>query len=270
MTIKTNDQKTTEEAEADEAEAQKKVEEDGKSEADKKVDDGRQKADEKGVSDEVAKLLKEQMKTKERLRAAEEEAAKRAKALEAYEGVDPAEYRKLVEEKKKADLAELERKGEYDRIIQQVREESNKKLSVVEEELQKVRDELARANESVKKMSIGNSFASSRFISEELVLSPAKVEALYGAHFDITDDGIVAYDKPRGAKERTPLVDASGSPMAFEAALEKIVRADSDFERIAKSKMKPGAKSATTDDEKTQPKLTGQNAILAGLAALKK
>ena len=222
------------------------------------------------VSDEVAKLLKEQMKMKERLRAAESAADERAKKLSQFEGVDPEEYRKIMDERKENERREMERKGEYDRIIKQINDENDQRINDALSQVTDLNSKLETANSRLNRLSIGNSFASSSFVQNELVLTPGKVEVLYGDHFEVTESGIVAYDKPRGATNRTPLVDGRGDSMSFEAALEKIIKSDPDFERIAKSKMKPGAKSSTTDSDKSDTKVTGQAAILAGLKALKR
>jgi hypothetical protein len=56
----------------------------------------------------------------------------------------------------------------------------------------------------------------------------------------------VVYDKPAGAKDRAPLVDAKGDPLPFDAAIAKLVDADEDRDSMKKSKMKPGSGSTTT------------------------
>jgi hypothetical protein len=225
-------------------------------------------------SDAEAKLLKEQMKTKERLRKAEEDAKTAAEKLAKYDGVDVEEYQKLKEAAAEAERSELERKGEYKRIIEQVKAESEKRANELEGQVKEMESAKSKLERQIERLTIGNSFGNSAFIRDKLVLSPNKVQALYGEHFDIVEGNLVAFDKPRGSEDRTRLVDGSGDPLSFESAIEKIVTSDSDFERIARSNVKPGANSNSTDDKGSEkaadkgPK-AGLDRILAGLQARK-
>ena len=192
----------------------------------------------KALEDEKAKLLKEVMAFKERAKTAEEKA-------KVYEGIDPEAARKALALAKDAETKALEEKGEYKRIIEQVNAENAKVVAEKEKLVLTKDEEIASLKAQINSLSIGNSFGSSKFIADELVLTPAKAEVLYGAHFEVEDGKVIAYDKPRGQKDRTPLVDAKGSTLGFDEAIKKIVSADPDFERIKRSSMKPGAGSET-------------------------
>jgi hypothetical protein len=126
----------------------------------------------------------------------------------------------------------------------------------------------------VKELSLGQQFSQSKFIAEELSLPAAKARALYADHFDVEDGKVVPYDKPRGAANRTPLVDAQGNHIDFEAALRKIVDADPDKDSLLKSKVRQGAASGSTrpvhlPGSKNEPtEITGLAKIAAGLKTL--
>lgn len=221
---------------AEEAEAAKKAAD----EAAAKAKEGAGGSDDKvkALEDEKAKLLKEVMAFKERAKTAEEKTKQ-------YEGIDPEAARKALALAKDAETKALEEKGEYKRIIEQVNAENAKVVAEKEKLVLTKDEEIASLKAQINSLSIGNNFGSSKFIADELVLTPAKAEVLYGAHFEVEDGKVIAYDKPRGQKDRTPLVDAKGSTLGFDEAIKKIVSADPDFERIKRSSMKPGAGSET-------------------------
>ena len=81
------------------------------------------------------------------------------------------------------------------------------------------------------------------------------------------DGQVVAFDKPRGAQNRTQLVDASGEALGFEAALKKIVDGDPDRDSIVRSKAKQGADSKTITGKKPPVKeeVTGRERIANAL-----
>jgi hypothetical protein len=213
----------------------------------------------KKAEDEKAKLLKEVMANKERAKTAEE----RAKA---YEGIDPEAARKALAAQKEAETKALEDKGEYKRIIEQMNAETAKTLADKDKLVSDKDAEIATLKETINKLSIGNSFGSSKFIADELVLTPSKAEVLYGAHFEVEDGKVIAYDKPRGQKDRTPLVDGKGATLGFDQAIKKIVSADPDFERIKRSSMKAGAGSETDGKSKNED---GGKAGLSGLSRIR-
>lgn len=230
-------------------------------------------------TDAEAALLKDVMKHKKAAETAKTELEKAAARLKEFDGVDPAELRQLLAEKQEAqkakedaDRAAAEKRGEYDRIIAEVRDQASKREKALADEHTATKSQLEAAQRRIDDLTVGYSFTNSKFLGDETVLSGEKARRLYGDHFEIEDGQVVAYDKPRGSSERTPLVDGKGERLSFEAAIEKIVRADSDFERIAKSKMRPGSNSQqSSSDRNTQhaktPVLQGRSLMSAALKA---
>ena len=202
-------------------------------------------------SDAEARLLKDLMKHKADAKASKEALDQATARLKDFDGLDAAQLRGLLSQKAEAELKDAEKRGEYDRIIAQVRQDAEARVNAVAAEKEDFAKRLADSQKQIDELTIGSSFRGSKFVNEETVLTGEKARKLYGDHFEIEGGEIVAYDKPRGSSDRTPLVDPrSGSKLNFDDALEKIVKADSDFDRIAKSKLKPGAGSSSSTTEK--------------------
>ena len=102
-------------------------------------------------------------------------------------------------------------------------------------------------------------------------MTPAKARVIYGSHFEVGEDGnVVGYDKPAGQKERAVLVDGEGKPLPFEAAIERILRADPEADALLRSEAKQGAGSISKPTHKvTQPKnKSTMDKLTAGLGKI--
>lgn len=252
------------------------------SEADKEVTTAEEKteAEQKDagtLSDREAQLLKEVMEKKTKLRQAEETAAAAAKQLDdvknrlkAFEGIDPVEVKKMIEEKKNAEKASLEAKGDFERLKAMMVEEHKREVEAARLEIQAKAAELQKASNVINDLTIGAAFSGSIFVADELTLTPAKARIIYGDHFDVEDGKVVAYDKPRGAEGRTKLVNGNGESIGFEDAIKKLVDMDPDKDRLVKSKLKEGAGSKTTDAKvkEKQPDVKGRDRIAFALTQL--
>lgn len=227
-------------------------------------------------SDAEVKLLREVMKHKT-------SAKELADKLKAFDGIDPDMVKQLIADKAAADQAkaeaekaELEKKGEWERLKAQMAEENGKVVTSIKTELTQRQSALDAAQAQIVELTIGQNFTSNGFIKDELTLTPSKARTIYGSHFEITDGQMVAYDKPRGAANRTPLVDAAGEHLTFDAAIRKLVDADPDRDSILRAKAKPGAGSGskkggeTAPTEKKDAGLSPTERIAAGLAGLAK
>lgn len=199
-----------------------------------------------GPTDEEAKLLKEVMDKKTALKKANDELASAKSVvsqLEELGGLDA--IKALVSERKDKEIKELEKKGEWDRLKAQMADEHTKQIGTVSEQIKSLSNDNGSLRATIAELTVGNSFATSTFVKDDLTMPASKVRVLYGAHFEFADGKVAAYDKPAGASERTMLVDAQGEPLTFEAALKKIIDSDPDREQLLKSKIKPGAGSKT-------------------------
>lgn len=216
-------------------------------------------------SDREAELLKEVMAKKEAVRtaqaaaeAAQTQANELAERLKAFDGVNLDEVRELLAEKSARETAELEKRGEFDRVKEQMKEQHAKELleatAAESAKAKELQDRLAAREKEITELTIGRSFSESPFIRDSLTLTPSKARVIYGAHFELQDGKVVAYDKPAGKDSRTPLVDANGDTISFEKAIEKLVDADPDRDNLLKSNIRGGAGSDNDPEAKAKQK----------------
>jgi hypothetical protein len=197
------------------------------------------------MTDAEAKALKELMQWKAKAREAE----KQAKELsEKYGDIDLDKVRETLKAAEEAENRELEKKGEYDRLLAKQREAADAKIEAEKKRADELAAKITEMAATVDKLALGNSFANSAFIKENLALTANKTQALYATHFEIEDGKVVAYDAPKGSANRTPIVDARGEAKPFDEALADIINADPDKDYLLKSGTKPGAGSKPAAD----------------------
>lgn len=223
-----------------------------------------------GLSDKEAELLKENMAKKEKLKEAESKLAELQAQIDKFKDIDPEKAKTLIAKEAEAEKAALEAKGEFDRLKKMMAEEHAKEKSGLEETVKAKDEALAAALAQINELTIGQAFSNSEFVKSELVMPASKARTVYGAHFEIESGRIVAFDKPKGAEGRAKLVDGSGEAMSFEAAMRKIIEADADRDSLLKSKIKEGAGSQTSNDDRNKSVpdtgLKGLSRIAAGLS----
>ncbi|WP_062120514.1 DUF6651 domain-containing protein [Aureimonas sp. AU40] len=239
-------------------------------------DDAGNEGTDKKPTDREAKLLKESLSRKKALKDAQKALATANAALKAFEGIDPAKVRKLMKDQQTAEANAAEARGEYEeskRILQEAHtEELNAKDVLLAESNTTIKGLQDRINE----LTIGAKFTSSKFVSEELVLTPTKARQVYGANFEIAEDGtLTAYDRPASQEGRKKLLNKkSGEPATFDDAMRQLIDADSDRDHLLRSKTKGGAGSGTKENGgKTPakaPDTFGLSRIEAALAASRK
>lgn len=227
------------------------------------------KPEDKKPTDAEAALLKEVMEKKKNLKEVQEQLDQVKGQLKQFEGIDPDAVKRLLAEKVDAEKTQLEKKGEFDRLKQMMAEEHQKQITTVQEQLAELQKALGQKDSEIYGLTIGNQFASSTFIREQLAAPASKVKALYADHFEYKDGQIVGFDKPKGSTDRTILVDGIGNALSFESALAKIVNSDPDGDWLVRSKQKPGADSGSTHEKHApgrEVSMRGVEKISAALA----
>lgn len=194
---------------------------------------------------EKAALLREVMDKKTKLKEAQD-------TLALYKGVDPAKVAALLKVEADAETASAIAAGDFERVKAMMAEAHKTETERLVAEIAALKDADTAKATLIDTLTIGNDFGTSMFIKDTLTLSPAKARAVYGAHFEIQDGRTVAFDKPAGSAARTLMVDASGSPLSFDAAFAKIIDADPDKASLTKAKTLPGSSSTTTSAPGTQ------------------
>lgn len=225
---------------------------------------------------EAQKLLREVMEKKQKIKESTDKITELQTQLSKFDGIDPDAVRALLAKQKADEVAAEEAKGNFDRVKQMMAEENKKLLDEKDKTIADLQALLGTKDGTINELTVGRSFSDSKYITDELTLTPRKTRQLYGAHFENGENGVVAYDKPKGAADRTMLVDATGTPLSFDAAIKRLVESDPDKDHLIKVKMVPGGGSATTKvnptggkDGKT-PGLFGRDRIAAALANEKK
>lgn len=197
-------------------------------------------------SEAEAKLLKEVMNKKTRIKALEDELNGMKSSLERFSGIDPDQVAALLKEKEEAERSKLESKGEWEKLKERMAAEHAKEKQALAEELKAERERMSAVNQTIERLTIGHNFDNAAYIVKETVLTPRKARQIYGAHFDVDANGdVVGYDKPRGEPGRSQLIGSDGNPLSFDDALKRLVDADPDRDEILRSKRKPGAGSDT-------------------------
>lgn len=231
-----------------------------------------QKSDRPKTTQREAELLKEVMDKKDKLKSTQKELESIRQQLKDFEGIDPQKIREMLKAQTDAEKAAAEAKGDFERVKQMMAEEHAKEIEKVRSEKEQAASQLQEALNRINELTIGDAFARSAFIKDELILTPAKARTVFGSHFEMQDGKVVAYDKPKGASDRTLLVDGSGDALGFEEAVKKLVEADPDRDALLRSKLKEGAGSKPAT-EKTSAKaddgLSGVSRIAAALTAAK-
>lgn len=226
----------------------------------------------KQPTDAEAKLLKEVMQKKDALKKTTADLESANARLKEFDGVDPAEIKKLIADKKAAEEAQLAAKGDFETLRKRMADEHQTAVKGLTDENTSLKQQNVTLHAQLEELTVGRSFNDSQFI-KETVYTPSKARQLYASHFDIVDGAVVGFDKARGAQGRTPLVDASGVNLPFDEAFKRLVDADPEKDHILKSKVKTGAGSSSQGNPPRRsnndtPK-TGLDKINAGLGSLK-
>lgn len=221
------------------------------------------------LSDREAELLKETMARKAKIKDLEDQLAVAAALAAKFEGVDADEARKLAAAAAEATKAKLKAEGDFDALRTMMADEHKKEIEAERKRNADASTALSAAMVQINELTVGQSFATSPFVNDETVLTPAKARIVYGPNFSVENGVVVAYDKPAGTEGRVKLVDSSGNAMPFEAAIKHMIDKDPDRDRMLASKVKSGAGSKTTDGKgKPAAGGTGRERIEGGLGTL--
>lgn len=215
-------------------------------------------------SDDAAKLLKEVMALKGQVKAAKEQ-------LAAFGGRDRAHYDALIANaetvaasRRQAEESSLIAAGKWDEVRAQIVADHQRENKALQDQIAALTAADAELKDANNKLIVGRAFSSSAAITET-VFTPAKAQKLYSEFFDVEDGAVVPYDAPRGATERTQLVDGIGQPIAFDAAIRRLIANDPEADQLVRAK-RSGGKAGTIAEGKTTPASIGSGANRIGAA----
>lgn len=198
-------------------------------------------------TDAEAKLLKELMERKASEKALKAQIDALTGSLGDLKADDVA---KLVQEKKDRERADLEKRGEYDRILEQVKGEHSKTVEALKAEIESLKGETSKRADELVELTVGRSFSESQFIRDRSVLPASIARREFGSYVDLVDGAPVVYDKPRGQAERTPIVGADGKPKSFEEGIAQLYEKHPESKSLLKALGNPGAGSHTDPSNK--------------------
>jgi hypothetical protein len=225
------------------------------------------------ISDETAKLVKENMQRKEKIQKLEAELTQAKETAKQFEGIDPVAVKALLAKQAEEETKALEAKGQWDTLKQQMVEAHSTEKSTLEQRIKDLQAQLDGATGNIQELTIGSQFSNSPFIKDKLLLPASKAKVVYGSHFDFVDGQVVGFDAPKGAAKRAPLVDGAGNPLSFDLAIQKLVEADPEKDSLLRATIKPGAGSDTEPVNKSiktgDDNPSSVNKIAAGLKGLK-
>lgn len=197
------------------------------------------------LSDEAAALLKENLKRKEKNKELEAALSQANEKLKQFDGIDPQAVRELLAQREAEENKALEAKGDFERLKQKMAEQHAAEKNALQAQLQELQGKYDGALGNINELTIGSQFSNSTYIKDKLLITPSKAKVIYAPHFDFEDGKLVGYDKPKGSANRTPLVDASGNPLSFDLAMQKLIEADPEKDSLLRATVKPGAGSGT-------------------------
>ncbi|MEO9497590.1 MAG: DUF6651 domain-containing protein [Vibrio splendidus] len=236
-----------------------------------------------GLSSTEAALLKDVMKWKNRFKGQEEELTSirselnSATALKNVVGdLNEEDLKALIDGKRDKERQDQESRGEYESIVGQMRDEHAKEIERYKTLLTErdgsegsLKEQLQASQRQIGDLTIGRQFSDSEFIRDRSVLPPAVARQVFGAHFEVENGAIVAYDKAANVEGRAPLVNAQGNKLGFEAAIERLITSHPNKDQLMLSMLKAGAGSSTASGKSSEPSdnLRGVDLIKKALVA---
>lgn len=236
--------------------------------------DGSDSDDDDKPSAREAKLLKESMQRKKRIREQDSTIAELKDQLkqvtDVLGDVDLGSVGDLIKSHKDKETQELEKKGEYDKVVERMKRENADALKERDDTIAEQKGTIGSLMAKIEDMTVGRAFGDSSYVQDGITLTPRIARREFGEYFDFVDGEVVGFDKPRGAEGRQALIDAAGDNKPFDKALEELVDAHPDAKSIRKAKLKKGSGSKTVttdgDDGSTEDKkVRGASRIQAAL-----
>lgn len=161
--------------------------------------------------------------------------------LQALGDADPKAARQALET-----LANIDQKKLIDADkVAQIKAEA---VAPLQAELDKIRKEKGDLVEQYGREKIGTSFASSKYIADNLAIPADMVQAAFGRHFEYADGKIVAKDG-----NGVPLLNGDGQPADFDTALAAIVATYPNRDAILKGSGHSGSGSSTPNGGGQRP-----------------
>jgi hypothetical protein len=187
------------------------------------------------------------------------ELAARDARLATYDGLDPEAAKAAIAAKSEAEAARVaaerakaEAEGNWERVRELMVEERDAREAKLKAEIDELRSGNQSTQQRLDSLTLDRAFSDSKFIRDDVALSPAKIRHLFNDYVDLVDGSPVVYDKPKDAKGRTLVTDGNGKALAFNDAIKKVIEADPDKDSMLKSDARAGAGSRGNEGGKAK------------------
>ena len=142
-------------------------------------------------------------------------ARERQKYEKMYSGIDPEQARKLLEEKENKEIEDQKARGEFEKILKEQAEKSNKEISGLRSEIEKVKVDGALLNAASKNSAI----------------NPEQVKDLLKGNVKLTDDGKVEIL----AENKQPMYNKDGDLKSIDEYVKDFITDNPHFQTATPS-----------------------------------
>ena len=132
-----------------------------------------------------------------------------------YSGIDPEEAKKLLEEKENKQIEEQKARGEFEKILKEQAEKSNKEIAGLRSEIEKVKVDGALLNAASKNSAI----------------NPEQVKDLLKGNVKLTDDGKVEIL----AENKQPMYNKDGDLKSIDEYVKEFITDNPHFQTATPS-----------------------------------
>ena len=199
-------------------------------------DDGKEVAFDAAHSAETIRRLNGEAKGHREAKEAAEE------KLAAYGDLDPETAQAALETVANLDQQQLVDAGKVEEIkaeaIKAAEEKSAQRIKALEEELATKAETAQSLEATLSKTLIGNAFAGSKFVADNVAIPPDLLQARFGQQFQVEEGRVVAYDN---AGNKLYSKSKPGELASFDEAIEILVDAYPYRDDILKGRQQQGA-----------------------------
>ena len=142
-------------------------------------------------------------------------AREKSKYEKMYSGIDPEQARKLLQEKENKEMEDQKARGEFEKILKEQAEKSNKEIAGLRSEIEKVKVDGALLNAASKNSAI----------------NPEQVKDLLKGNVKLTDDGTVEIL----AENKQPMYNKDGDLKSIDEYVKDFITDNPHFQTATPS-----------------------------------
>ena len=142
-------------------------------------------------------------------------AREKSKYEKMYSGIDPEQARKLLQEKENKEMEDQKARGEFEKILKEQAEKSNKEIAGLRSEIEKVKVDGALLNAASKNSAI----------------NPEQVKDLLKGNVKLTDDGKVEIL----AENKQPMYNKDGDLKSIDEYVKEFITDNPRFQSATPS-----------------------------------